>query len=157
MYLPFLESCLNHTYHESTGLTPHEIIFGRKDDIFIKKLINFPLATDDTTCPPNVLQIAKRNLYKAARRRKAHFDLRCKKLVYTVGQEILLRTHHVSDTFRKKTKKFFNIYAGPYVITAVNGNNTVDVFDEVNQMSKGTHNFKNIKPYFREPPDGSHL
>lgn len=94
-----------------------------------------------------MLLVAQGNLTNDTLRRKTGYDPHGKISNYHVDQKVLLRTHFVSDTFKKLTKKFFHIYAGPYDIVAVHDNNTLELHDAVNNVYKGRHNERNVKPY----------
>lgn len=66
-YLPFLESCVNSTYHESVVVTPHEIIFKKRDLTFLEKIVNFPPSPDEPRL--DIVRLARDTLTKMAERR----------------------------------------------------------------------------------------
>lgn len=144
-YLNFLEFCVNSTTHTSTGLSPNELLFRRPDNTFLHQLIQFP--PTDQPQEINYQRIAQQQLSKAALQRKKYHDKRIKPIQFQQGQQVLLRSHKLSDALSKITKKFHYLYEGPYIIENLFQNNTAELINPKNNKNMGIHNFRNLKPY----------
>lgn len=146
-YVEYVEHCINNTMSDSTKLTPHQIMFGTRSKTFLEKIIPFPV--DLTANSIDYTLIARRNLLKAAEKRKRYFDKKIKPVTYRVGDKILKKTHYLSDTSKLETRKFFHIFEGPYRLVSIRNNNTVKIVD-LDGDNEQTVNVANIKPY-KEP------
>jgi hypothetical protein len=128
--------------HESTGMTPTEVHFGRKPER-VDLSVEFPEPTGWTT--RDVQQITLRALEKSGRRRKAHQKSRGYK--FSVGDRVLLRSPKTSDTRASLFHKFFHLYTGPFKISKWSGPNSCYLSDDAGS-EVGVHNFGNLKPNY---------
>ena len=116
-------AALNHNtnYHESTGFTPYELIFGRE----AREPSVKPLESDHTYGDYLTKLIqrlyelnekARDNLIKSKERNKFYFDKKANPSEINIGDKVLLRI----DRNRKKLEPFFE---GPFEVVDVNENN----------------------------------
>lgn len=117
--------------HKSTGYSPYELLFGNKayipSTITQEPSINY--AYDDYV--KNLRQklnltqkLARENIITNKEKSKINYD---KKLIihqYAVGDLVYLKSNQNTPGTSKKLSPNFN---GPYEITKVNSNNTVDL------------------------------
>lgn len=147
-WLETIEYWLNNTTHHSTGLTPHQILTGKNQQLSLDKLIGMP-GREEYTDKTVMIQLAGKRLRQNAEKRN-HVQDRGKKFpTYSINQQILVKEHKLSSATDSEIHKFFLLYHGPYIIKEVHPNNTVVV--ENDKKKKITYNFKNIKLYI--PPD----
>jgi transposase InsO family protein len=148
-YVPFIETCFNSTYHASTGFSPDELHFDRH---FSTKLATVHLGPPNDTVPltvqEKITRAAEMMSSKAQQRKNRHERVHAKKTVFAIGDKVLLRALHVSNLQQKETKKFFQLFDGPYIVTSLAGNNAYTLQD-IAGKSKGTFNTILLKSYFQ--------
>lgn len=140
-----IEFFLNATTHVSTGFSPMELHFGKKSRDEIMELIQFPESD-------HLPQDAK--IVLAKERLKKSFDQRAKgqgtssKVIFQIGDLVLLHVPKQSDALKKLTRKFFHIYFGPYLISKDFNNGSYELVDPENhERIIGVHNRVNLKKY----------
>lgn len=142
-----IQDCLNLVTHESTGMSPYEIHYGKSPK---DKLVEmFPIIKQ--ALPTREIQ-----LQQARERTKKAFDQRLsgQKKVSTVqinvGDLVLLRVPHLSDLSQRVTRKFFHLFEGPYEVKKIlNRNAFVLVDSEDVSKVKGTYNRFHLRRYHR--------
>ena len=116
----------NTSVHESTGISPYEMVFGRPARMPIEVELGVPLRkpTSQSDYSQSVRkalvhsnQLAQRNLATARSRQALHYDNRSKRdwTPYEPGQTVWL--------WRPKHWKFGKRWTGPYKVLARNGVN----------------------------------
>ena len=110
------------TIHTTLQQTPCQLVFGRDAILNISHQANWKVINDRKR------KLIEKNNLKENRKRKNH--------VYHVNDHCLIK--------QDWSKKYDQSYKGPYTITKINNNGTVDV-----QMDNviDTYNIRNIKPY----------
>uniref|UniRef100_A0A6V7LHY6 RNA-directed DNA polymerase n=1 Tax=Bracon brevicornis TaxID=1563983 RepID=A0A6V7LHY6_9HYME len=145
-HVKHIQELLNVTTHSSTGYTPYELHFGREPDEKIRELIEFP--KNMPISHELKLTLAKENLSKSFKQRQKQQKSKSK-IVYEIGDKVLLLVPHLSSNTDRVTHKFFHLYEGPYVITQSKGPNAfvlshIDDRDKI----KGTYNRLSLRKYF---------
>lgn len=142
-----LEEWLNSTYHESTGFSPYELHFNQTFSERIAKMFKVPRA-DGIAMPHNakIVLAQDRLRTKGERRRDRHEENFRVKTVFQIGDRVLLRSVHISSLIAKESKKFFHIYEGPYVVSAIAGDNAYTLSTYLG-VKKGNFNVINLKKY----------
>lgn len=123
-YLPYVTMAYNSQWHESTGFSPYEMVFGRK--------MECPLEADLTITEESEIygdhveslraklkathELAERRKAVAKRKNKRQYDKKAKSCTYEVGQWVYL---HVPSLKRHRTKKLTRLWRGPYRIVEV--------------------------------------
>ena len=145
-FLPNIEEWLNITFHDSIGCTPLELQYGIRPQSRIRNLLDFP----DAIAPVNmniVVTMAKERMQlRAQKRRKLHDAKFSNKVNLKEGDKVLLKSLHLSSAIKKETKKFFDLYEGPYLVKTVVAPNAYLLVD-TNNVIKGIHNIVNLKLY----------
>lgn len=72
--LPKIEELYNNTYHDSTGFTPCEVLYGKTNTMTFDKFL--PQYTK-TLNSEQIRQCVRENLIKASKIRQTKFILRC--------------------------------------------------------------------------------
>lgn len=141
--IPHLNRWLNEVPHRSIGVTPVEAHTGRRPIRFDDGLMGVPLdlQLDDA----HIQQVVQRTLEREALARRK--QQKGKTYQYRVGDQVLLKTHRVSDPLRKIFAKFKLLYEGPYTLTRTYGGNAFQLTDS-NGISHGIHNSSNLRPYW---------
>ena len=117
-WLPHAIFSFNTSIHESTGMTPHEVVFGRK--------VRFPSEFADEQVPMTYVQLvdellnrtieteslASARLEAAMRRCKKYYDQKINERKFEPGQYVYV----LADI---RTDKFDDHYVGPFKITKV--------------------------------------
>jgi len=65
---------------------------------------------------------------------------------YIIGQQVLTKTHDLSNAPNKEIKKLFHIFDGPHVITKVISSNTVAIINSKTNKEELV-NVVEIRPY----------
>lgn len=146
-----LEEILNITVHQSTGLSPRELHFGKPVKEDIHRMIAFPTANAQSQ--EFLIAFAREQLIKSFDHRKKNQGS-ISKVPLEVDDLVLLRVRHLSNAFDRVIKKFFHLFEGPYRIIKKNGENAC-VLADVNDNSKvlGTYNRLNLRKYYSAGPN----
>ncbi|CAI6372039.1 unnamed protein product [Macrosiphum euphorbiae] len=146
-YVKYIEWVLNHTVYEATGFTPSEIFL--KEDRYspIYEAVECPpKPADDYTVKLTMAAEVQRT--KAEERRIRH-DRQGKPTKFSIGDEVLVRTHNSSSAVDRQIKKFFMLYEGPYNIIEVKNHNAYVLNDPVTNQVRGTFNVIFLRKYVR--------
>lgn len=146
-WLDSIEYWINNTTHSTTGYNPNQILFGQRNTLVSNKIIQFPEQYEEAK--EQIIEIVRKNLYTNAEKRKMKHDKGKKFPTYQAGQQILVKDHKLSCATDNVIHKFFLIYKGPYTITKIRDNNTVEIEDQQGRIN--SYNMKSIKRYY--PPD----
>lgn len=145
-HLPLIELCINETYHETIGMTPHEAQYGEKPQRSWTKFIDQNIIKNDQkTDPAEIYLRIKEKRQKAADKE----NQRTKFTTFEVEDKVLLRTSPRSDALNKVIAKFCDLYEGPYVVKERIGPATylLAAPDEEGKI-RGKFNVRQLKPYF---------
>jgi hypothetical protein len=145
--LPHLMQWINLTTHESTGVTPYQLQFGRKPVSEISRLISWPDSYKQEPSAETIIIQARGRLEKRAEARKAAAEGVGKHHVFKVVDLVLVRSHHFSSAANKEMSKFFHVFEGPFRVMKITGPNAYLIGTVIDGISKGTQNIKNLKPY----------
>jgi len=142
--LELVEEWMNKMKSEITEETPYEVMFKKKANQQIHKLISYP---DQPDTDKNIIcLVADRIKTKAEKREKKKMALKRHK--YEIGQQILIRNHQLSNAEHGEIKKLFNLYNGPYEIVKVISHNTLVIRNPVTNKQQLT-NVAEIRPYYQ--------
>jgi len=140
-----IEEWMNKLRSEVTELTPWEIIKKETPTQPIEKLIKFPEQ------PPrkygeDIIQLVANRI----KNRADKYEQRYKKgkIEYAIGQQILMKTHDLSNAQNNEIKKLFHIFNGPHTITKVISSNTVEILNGITGK-KELANVVEIRPYIQ--------
>jgi hypothetical protein len=111
-YVNLIQSAINSSVHESTGFTPHFVVFGREMSAnlqdFQQRSVNDQL-NQDFILPEvdveKVFQRVKENMDKAYERYSHHYNLRSRRQDYNVGDWVFMKTHPKSSKSNHFSKK----------------------------------------------------
>ena len=146
-HLKQIENLLNITTHFSTACTPYELHYGRPVKDKIEQIIKFP--ENYKVDHEYLITFARENIIKNFEMRKKQQKI--SNIELRVNDLVLLRVRHLSNALDKVTKKFFNLYEGPYRISKVVGKNAFVLVDKDDPLKeKVVYNRVNLKKY-REP------
>lgn len=145
-YLEFFESCLNHTFNDSTGCTPIELMKGEEPQNFLKNLVEFPESLPGSNSQLQLKIIKERLLRKAGLRKQRH-DKNSQLHTFKIGDKVLLKTHHLSNAAYGEIKKFFALYDGPYVITDIVSKNAFNIKNPDTNLPVGVYNANLLRPF----------
>ncbi|KAF4521122.1 hypothetical protein B566_EDAN011939 [Ephemera danica] len=145
--LPQIACWMNITMHDSTGCTPFELQQGSSPREEISRLINAPPDEGEPCSTEDLRVLAHERMKKKAAARAEAADNSVEPQEYTVGDKVLVKSHHQSSAKNKEIAKFFLLYNGPYLIEKVIGPNAYLVRDEKNNRIVGTFNTRNLKKY----------
>lgn len=135
-----IEEWMNKLRSEVTELTPWEIIKNEIPNQPIKKLIKFPEQPPKKDKQEVIQLVASRIKNKA---NKYEAKNKTEKIKYTVGQQVLTKTHELS-------KKLFHIFNGPHTITKIISSNTVEIRNNKTGKTE-LINVVEIRPYIQPP------
>uniref|UniRef100_A0A1B6LP54 RNA-directed DNA polymerase n=1 Tax=Graphocephala atropunctata TaxID=36148 RepID=A0A1B6LP54_9HEMI len=124
-FLSFVCSAYNSAYHEATGYSPYEIVFGRTMETPFEA--NLELAEDDDPRPTDyveelrlklreIKEISTQFQERHQRKQKRYYDVKTKLREYKVGQRVYLYVPHIKPLRVKKLSKFWQ---GPYTIIKI--------------------------------------
>ena len=119
--------------HSSTNETPYFLNHGRDPVLPIDNFLQVPNRT--ITVPSDyksqLLQniheafiLVQRNLYQARAQQKEQYNKRVNEQLYEVGDKVLL---NMKTPILRTSKKLIPRFIGPYRVTKVNDNKTVEI------------------------------
>ncbi|KAI4897785.1 hypothetical protein NFI96_003241 [Prochilodus magdalenae] len=125
-YLPQICFALRTTPHESTGVSPAKMLYGRELstplDLLTKPStdgLDDPLVSQPET-PENTVQRihdhARASLKSSHVRQKRHYDKTRRTVVYEPGDLVRLKSHPRSDAVANLTAKLAPVFSGPYKV-----------------------------------------
>lgn len=147
--LSFIEDCLNNSINGSTGYRPSYLQFGITKRHPIEKYVSIPEDTKSPVALKEVWLIVNDRLTSRARHRAEKHNARIKPTTINIGDKVLVKSHALSSAESHTIKKFFLLYEGPFVVSAIAGPNSYLITDsEGSNLPK--QNIKNLKLY-KEP------
>lgn len=156
--LQTIEWVLNNTVHASTGYTPLELLSGRRSLVFSQSIYCTPPGLDSSGQPDagaqqsitrgELIEIARRRLYVAAEARKKRVKPH-KVKQFQVGQQVLVKTVWLSRKSDYLFAKFFQLYAGPWVVTKVCRDNCYELSDPRTSETVGRQNVRWLREYIQ--------
>ena len=145
-FIKEINELLNAVQHETTGVSPNEIIFGKSVKLPVDKLLKklFPNLGENEKeiC---VEQIRKMHLSRAEKRRKA-YDRFIKNAKFKIGDLVLIKTHFLSRAEAHYSKKLDLLFSGPYKIIKFPYTNVVELAT-IEGVRKGNYNYAELKKY----------
>lgn len=143
--------------HRSTNLTPFELVFGHK--AFIPKSIcekpEFRYSYDDYYSSlksklNKAHEIARERLVESKEKSKQYYDRNAKEISYKINDLVYILNKNIKPGL---SKKLLPNYKGPYRITKVNKNKTVEV--EIKTNKRATYHINLLKPFVSDDDDSS--
>ena len=157
-HLPKFAFALRSAIQESTGHSPAQLNFGRDIAMPIDRILSIAQSNmeEDPDGYVEDLQERLRNYYdkaktsmeKAQLKQKKYHDAHRREVCYSVGEEVLLRTHPISCKNKKFSAKLAQKWAGPYRIRKRINDLNYELEDDA-QESLGVQHVLNLRPYHR--------
>lgn len=144
---------MNTAVHESTGFTPALLNFGRELRLPGTLQPDVETGTEsDTNKVEERMQWLRKlrenvttNLKLAYTRQAKYYNLRRRPNEYQINDQVLCRTHPISDAARFYAAKLAPKFSGPYTITEKSGANLFWITNDRGQTQKA--HAKDLKPY----------
>ena len=160
--LPYVMMAYRTSVHESTGYTPHFLVYGNEVNLPVDLMYPNPSPTQAKNVHDYVhtKQQAFQKAYETARtalnfqqkRRNTIYNKKAHGPLYKEGQKVLLHNPAVPQG---KSPKFFSSWKGPYVVIKCLNEVTFQIKDTSTQKELVVH-YDRLKP-FREPPPTSNV
>lgn len=143
--LPKLEVLYNNTYHNSTGFTPCEIMYGESTELTFDKYMQGKEGLLDIQ---QIREAARNNLIKNGENRRVGFNKRYRLKQYQIGDLVKIKKLNKSKAMQKITKKFESLYEGPYVVAENPYINVYILMDPKTKKVRGKFNSIHLSSYF---------
>lgn len=121
VYLFEIASAMNSSVHNSTGFSPHFVVFGQPM-ILSGGTYQANIGEDTVTDPENFVKIRKvvaDNLRKSYERGKKRYNLRCRPIQYKPGEFVMRKTFKLSDAVKGISAKLCPKYIKCRIIRKV--------------------------------------
>lgn len=153
-FLPELQFAYNTSMHETTGFTPAQLNFGRELLSPGTLLSETRVDTEANESPEEksskieeMIEMAKLNIKKAAENQRKYYNLRRRNWFPAIGEEVYIKTHHLSSAPDAFAAKLAPKYEGPYVVADFPSPTVVIVVDPKNSKAKSIIvHLKDVKP-----------
>jgi hypothetical protein len=146
--LPEVEKVINGNLHESIGMPPYRVQFGRHMKPLLQPFINYPPNTiiqDETTLNKEIMNNLKRTyLVRKRRHHQNHKVIRLK-----IGELVLVRNTPRSDHRKGIMRKLSVLFIGPYRIKKRVGPNAYSL-ELLTGQYLGTFNLRRLKRFIGE-------
>ncbi|KAI9558398.1 hypothetical protein GHT06_015178 [Daphnia sinensis] len=138
--------------HSSTLETPYFLNHGRDPvmpiDQFLRKPSNIITPSDYKSQPMQRLHeafvLVKANLTQAREQQRAQYDKRAREQEFNIGDKVLI---DVRTPMAGTSKKLIPRFMGPYRVTKINNNHTVEIQECVGKQTQLVH-VNRIKPLY---------
>lgn len=143
-----IEHWINQLRSEVTETTPWELVKGKSPNRPIEREIKFPRQPPRAHDHEELVTMVQRRIRRKADRTDAKNETR-KHVTYTVGQQILIRNHKLSNSANGEIKKLFHLYTGPYTVTKIISRNTLAIVKTGTQETD-IINTINVRSYYSD-------
>ena len=144
--LKIIENILNEVHHDTTELTPMEIMLKKKPTRFWKKWIPVHELNKEPGYEQKLLWTQERIKRKGLRRaQKTNADKRISS--YQENDEVLVKACNLSDKFLKRTAKFMPVFEGPYRIGKIIREGTYLITHLKNNKERGIFHACDLRKY----------
>ena len=160
--LPYVMTAYSTSVHESTGYTPHFLVYGQEkcfpiDFIYPSPIDHLPSSTNELVSArklafQNTYESTRSTLNQSQKRRNALYNRKVHGPLYQEGQKVLLHSPVVPVG---KSPMFFCPWKDPYVIIQDINDVTYRIEDPLTNMQLVVH-YDRLKP-FKEPPPPSNV
>lgn len=144
--VPKLEELYNNTYHESTGFTPCEIMYGESTLLSFDKIIGNERHNMEVQ---KIREAVRENLERAGQYRRGKFNQKYRLRQFQIGDLVKIRKLNKSDAKQKITKKFEALYEGPYVVASNPYQNVYILINPQNKKIRGKFNTIHLSKYYK--------
>uniref|UniRef100_A0A8C4RS94 Integrase catalytic domain-containing protein n=1 Tax=Erpetoichthys calabaricus TaxID=27687 RepID=A0A8C4RS94_ERPCA len=151
--LPELRMALNSAWHESTGESPACLALGRQILGPLEQLVTPPTPDSFQYCKvlqlENLKDMVKERLVHSKAKQARFYNKRRKKVTYSEGDRVWLRTHYISKASSRFTSKLAPKWFGPATILKQLGPVNYQVqWQTDSNMKTDTFHVTNMKPYY---------
>lgn len=137
----------NNTYHESTGFTPIEILFGDSNKMTFDSSLPKSICNNENV--HNIRNQVKENLKINSEKRKLKFNKSHKLIIFHIGDLVKIRKLNKSNAQNKTIKKFELLYEGPFVVSAVPFPNVYTLTYPGTVKVRGNFNTIHLNKYYK--------
>ena len=156
--LPMIQAHYNNNKHTATGYSPYEIIHGRPFEFIRPNKDTLPTLTRDLIETKDIKDFMSsmkyyiKIIHDDVKRNQEEYD---KKRFTTANRNRIKNPFEIGDPIKieeahKKIgnkKKFIQQFSGPYIVTKILPNNTIEIADPETQKTKKV-NIKWVKRYY---------
>lgn len=146
MYVGTIESYINGTVSEATGVSPYELMWEKKPPCWIEKIISFPRQPPVNTA--RNVALALRTMERAQGRRQRKNGVRVPDTL-KAGDWVLAKVISLSSKARKRMGKVASVFRGPYQITQRVGISAYELKDPDTDKIRGIFNIDRLRQYYR--------
>lgn len=120
-WLPWAKYWYNTTFHRALGMTPFQVVYGRKPPslLYYGDQVTSNATLDEQLRERNMVLLSLREHLRLAQdQMKKYADQKRRHVEYEVGDPVFLkiRPHHQLSLRRKRNENLFSKYFGPYKI-----------------------------------------
>jgi hypothetical protein len=119
-FLPELCFAFNSAVHSSTGYSPAKVFLGRELPHPLSNVWEIPPEIFDDNGDVKEMSFlwskVLSNLKNAHQRQSAKFNKLHSEVLFKVGDQVLLKTHHLSSKLKRKTAKLYPKWEGPFPV-----------------------------------------
>ncbi|OXU20056.1 hypothetical protein TSAR_001624 [Trichomalopsis sarcophagae] len=152
-WIPFIESCLNESYHDTTEFTPLELQTGKRPSRFWENLVTVPQRTDLLYAEKLALVNSRIKIKGDTRAAKINSSRSLK--MYAIGDKVLAYACYFSNASSQVSVKFMSLYEGPYIVCAVYNECTYKIAYPDSEQIRGTFHSSELRPYYETETPGT--
>lgn len=150
-WIPFIQSCLNEAYHDTTDFTPIELQTGQRPTRFWENYLLPPKRMNLPYVEKLALVYSHIKTKGEARADKLNASRSIKE--YRIGDKVLVRACYFSNKASQVLEKFLSLYEGPYIVSAVYNKCTYKITYPNSNKIRGSLHSTEIRPYYEKKED----
>ena len=141
-----IENILNEAHHDTTELTPMELMLKKKPIRFWKMWLPTTSQNQESTYVQKLVR-AKNRIREKGLKRANKTDMNKKMENYQQGDKVLVKAYNLSDKSLKRTAKFMAVFEGPYIIGKIIREGTYVIEHPKRRRERGIFHASDLRRY----------
>ena len=147
--LQIIEDILNETHHDTTEITPMEIMLKKKPARFWRKWLPSQEINQQPTYEQKLVWTQDRIRMKGIPRAEKT-NAGQKITTYQKNEQVLGKAYNLSDKALKRTAKFMSVFEGPFIVDKIIREGTYLITDPKSHRERGIFHAHDLRKYYSD-------